>query len=377
MDTVLQELVSKIKGRKYPGSSIANGVLYHDLPFRDFSSITSHRKGTADRWNLIKAKSGIDFSQKTILDIGCSAGAMSLLAAQDGANVLGIDYDEEALAIARYAAEKLGLKDVNFHKFTIDLGNIKNFASFDVIIWLSQWMWCVKQFGMDVAKDMLFEVSRRSTNLIFESAADDAMAAIKGATQQDLGKWLWENTMYSQIQDIGFLPAWNNRHIYVCKAPISFWKGYTARIERISRGVMRKRFRQGLEWMVAREIQALTRLKEYPNFPRIKGSGVDYVDLSYCGNREGIKDRTQCEAIMKALAETNVIHRDINPKNLITLNGQLFLCDFGWCLFDDEKESPVPPPQNVLGGRKYPRKDSSREADETAMNMILGEAKLT
>ena len=55
----------------------------------------------------------------------------------------------------------------------------------------------------------------------------------------------------------------------------------------------------------------------------------------------------QARGIIKKLGEAGIRHRDIRPGNLLALNGILHLIDFSWCLFDDEEETPDPPPEGL------------------------------
>ena len=368
----VQEAVGRIKGRAYQGSSIAAGTLYHNLPFNGFDHLKSHRMGTRDRWNLIKDKSGVDFKGKTVLDLGCNVGGMSIFAAQEKAHtVIGFDHDKESIALAKLAIEKLGLKDKNidFRADTISLEWIQSLRHFNIIMWLSQWMWSAKQYGLDMAKDMMFAASQKCNIMIFESAANDAMAAIKGATQDDIHKWLCENTMFSSVKDIGFVPTWNSRHIFVCEVPIGFWRGFTSTVVRINRSTMRKTYRQQFLWMIEREAKFLKMLEGYPNFPKLVATGNNYIDISYCGNRSDIRPLgNQCQEILKVLKEKKITHRDINPKNLLTLYNRLYLVDFGWALLEGEKDTPVAAPANSLGGKYY---RGHRWDDAKAMEISL------
>lgn len=369
MDEQIREAVACLQPRKHPGSNVAPKTLYHDLPFEGFDEIPAHRKQSRQRWDLIQAKSGVSFSGKHVIDIGCSVGAMSLLAAKAGAaTVTGYDYDQESLNIAKLAATKMKLQGMRFIYANIKSDFLKHVNKVDIILWLANWMWMVKQHGMEAAKDMLFDASMKAKEMIFESAANDGMARIPDCTQEKIGKWLWECTGYSQIKDIGFARGWNNRHVFVCRAPINVWKGFTAMIQRISRTTMRKQFRRDFWWMAEREIQCMRRLEKYPNFPRILGHGPGYVDITYCGNREDISaKRDQAMAILDALEAENIVHRDVNPKNLLMLNGKMHLVDFGWALLDDEKESEHKAPA-ALGGKYY---RNNKWDDRKAMEISL------
>ena len=76
-----------------------------------------------------------DLSGKSVLDIGCNGGFYSIEMKKRGADrVLGIDFDEDYLAQARFAAEVEGL-DIAFEKLSVyDLGALGE--TFDVVIFM-------------------------------------------------------------------------------------------------------------------------------------------------------------------------------------------------------------------------------------------------
>jgi serine/threonine protein kinase len=123
--------------------------------------------------------------------------------------------------------------------------------------------------------------------------------------------------------------------------------------------------------MVKREEEALTRLKNYEHFPKLLSTGDNFIDISYCGTFQKGLDNNQCFEILKSLKEAKIIHRDVIPKNLLTKNGIVYLIDFGWCIFDDEQDTPVPSPHQ-LGGPYYNRVWN----DENAMKICLRESNL-
>ena len=217
MDNQIKELANKIPGRKYAGSSIIPGKLYHDLPFDEFKELSAHRTQTLPRWDLFKDK--VDFNNKRIIDIGCSAGAFSLLVAKAGAKeVTGYEQDEESLVLANLASQKMNL-NVNFVKANIDLDFIKKLPEVDVVICLSVFMWFRKFYGENISNRMLYEISKKAEILIFEVAAEnDGMAPIDGLKQDQIKDVLLiPNTVYSKIKDLGFVHGWHNRHIFICE----------------------------------------------------------------------------------------------------------------------------------------------------------------
>ncbi|MBW3617518.1 MAG: TIGR04290 family methyltransferase [Proteobacteria bacterium] len=72
---------------------------------------------------------------KSVLDIGCNGGFYSMEMKKRGAaRVLGVDWDEDYLAQARFAAEVTGL-DIEFRKLSVyDVGSLGE--RFDVVLFL-------------------------------------------------------------------------------------------------------------------------------------------------------------------------------------------------------------------------------------------------
>ncbi len=70
-----------------------------------------------------------------VLDIGCGTGALTLLAAQKGAQVKGIDINERMLEIARKRIQNAGLSQkVEFSEMGVaEMGELKS-ASFDAVL---------------------------------------------------------------------------------------------------------------------------------------------------------------------------------------------------------------------------------------------------
>jgi len=147
------------------------------------------------------------------------------------------------------------------------------------------------------------------------------------------------------------------------------WSGYTSIVRRIDDNIVRKTFKESYVWMVKREQEALKRLDKYKNFPKIISVTSEYIDMSYCGIQAKEFDRKQCSEILSDLKESRIVHRDVIPRNLLSKEGTIFLIDFGWCLFDGEKESPVIPPRG-LGLHYYQNRAWD---DQRAMKIILSE----
>ena len=103
---------------------------YHD-------SIASEQKGLADigryeleSWSYIIEVIG-DLNGKKILDVGCGFGRESILMAEKGAVVTGIDISPKSIEVAKMHAKKRRV-DINFQ-----IGNAENMGflnAFDIVL---------------------------------------------------------------------------------------------------------------------------------------------------------------------------------------------------------------------------------------------------
>jgi tRNA (mo5U34)-methyltransferase len=88
------------------------------------------------KWKQIAPQIPEDLHGWTCLDIGCNAGFYSFELARRGAEVLGIDIDEQYLRQARWARKHLGLEDrVRFEQMQVyDLS--RRAARFDLVLFM-------------------------------------------------------------------------------------------------------------------------------------------------------------------------------------------------------------------------------------------------
>ena len=114
---------------------------------RAYQSIDGN-PGTRDmehRYEVIQFPKSFD--GETVIDFGCSAGAICLDAKKRGAKrAVGLDYKEETIQIAKSLAKEMEL-DVEFYTFNIDdgLGGLKSLIGedkFDHVFALSIWAHC-------------------------------------------------------------------------------------------------------------------------------------------------------------------------------------------------------------------------------------------
>lgn len=97
-----------------------------DHPLGDFPSY---------KWRQIAPQLPADLSGWRALDIGCNAGFYSFELARRGASVVGIDSDEHYLRQARWAAERLGVRGVEFRRGSV-YGLARSAERFDLVLFL-------------------------------------------------------------------------------------------------------------------------------------------------------------------------------------------------------------------------------------------------
>lgn len=346
-------LASRIGSGEYiDGSSTKLGMLYHDYALPE-TQLKAHRTNSISR--LLLLKKHLPIYKARILDIGCGPGGISLGLALLGAlKVTGVDHDKTAIELAIAIAEKYKIDNAEF--YTSSLADF-NISEADIIVWLSQWMWIVKQKGLEYGKDMLFEIPRKTGAhfMAFESAADDGKAAIKRSTQSDIENFLRLCTPFTIIRNIGpFKDEWRKpgqeRLVFICSHPQFAWRGKEATITRIDRVTVVKEYEPQRLWAKNLEALCLRRLEPFPHFPRLLDVGENWIKMEWAGNHVNKpSELEQLDEIVKILSSVGIVHRDICPENLLYRDGQLFLIDFGWAIVDD-KEPPATPGKGLGRG---------------------------
>jgi tRNA (mo5U34)-methyltransferase len=99
----------------------ALGPWFHNLDLNGVRTAPDHFLGDypAVKWRNFAGAIPANLSGKSVLDIGCNAGFYSIEMKRRGAaRVLGIDFDDDYLAQARFAAEVTG-SDIEFRKLSV------------------------------------------------------------------------------------------------------------------------------------------------------------------------------------------------------------------------------------------------------------------
>jgi len=113
------------------------GPWFHNMELGGERTAPDHFLGDYPylKWKKFADAIPQDLSGKTVLDIGCNAGFYSIeMKRRNAARVLGIDFDEDYLAQARFAAE-VAEAEIEFRKLSVyDVGALGE--KFDVVLFM-------------------------------------------------------------------------------------------------------------------------------------------------------------------------------------------------------------------------------------------------
>jgi tRNA (mo5U34)-methyltransferase len=113
------------------------GPWFHNLDLRGVRTAPDHFLGDypASKFRGFAHAIPADLTGRTVLDIGCNGGFYSMEMKRRGAaRVLGVDFDEDYLAQARFAAEVEGL-DIEFRRLSVyDVARLGE--RFDVVVFM-------------------------------------------------------------------------------------------------------------------------------------------------------------------------------------------------------------------------------------------------
>lgn len=156
------------------------GPWFHNMDLGGVCTAPEHFLGDypACKWQRFQHSIPADLTGKTVLDIGCNAGFYSMEMKRRGAaRVLAIDFDEDYLAQARFAAEIEGL-DIEFRQLSVyDVGAIGE--QFDIVFFIGVFyhlrhpMLALDLIHAHVARDLLvFQSLQRGSDRIMPLATD-------------------------------------------------------------------------------------------------------------------------------------------------------------------------------------------------------------
>ncbi|HQT77464.1 MAG TPA: TIGR04290 family methyltransferase [Rhodopila sp.] len=158
----------------------ALGPWFHNMQLGGIWTAPDHFLGNYPevKWRRYADALPQDLRGKTVLDIGCNAGFFSMQMKRRGADrVLGIDFDNDYLAQARFAAKVENL-DIEFRRMSVyDVATLGE--QFDVVIFigvlyhLRHPLLSLDLIHEHVARDLLvFQSLQRGSNTIAHVAPD-------------------------------------------------------------------------------------------------------------------------------------------------------------------------------------------------------------
>mgnify|MGYP001604824344 CR=1 FL=1 len=325
------DVIAQLGTNKKPGSSAMPGVPYQNIRglkttcARDLSEVRANRIAEL-----------VTVAGKSVLDLGCNVGTISARLYELGALVAGVDYDDISIDVARQYNP-----GPSYEVAEINLENIRALGHVDVIVWLSQFNWLVKQRGMDYALDCLWEIGRHCDTLVFESAGVDDGGAPIGYRQDQMLGLLCKNTIFRDIRDHGqWNDHWTPRNVFVCRDPLVRHEGFFAVTDTgEQRGCVVKTFQahQYATELKQRSAMFLRRLDPSPYFPRFIEEGENSITMSWEGPRATFIPETDMQGILRRLRDSGgITHRDIRPDNLLYNGANTVLVDFAMATFPGE-----------------------------------------
>src|SRR4051812_19642788 len=156
------------------------GDWFHNLDLGGVKTAPNHflNDYPACKWRAFSHAVPADLTGKSVLDIGCNGGFYSIEMKRRGASrVLGIDFSDEYLSQARFAAKQLGM-DVEFRQLSVyDVHQLHE--KFDVVLFmgvlyhLRHPLLALDLIHEHVARDLfVFQSMQRTSNEV-EQLQDD------------------------------------------------------------------------------------------------------------------------------------------------------------------------------------------------------------
>ena len=220
----------------------ALGPWFHNLDLHGVKTAPSHFLGDypAIKWRRFSKALPTDLSGRTVLDIGCNGGFYSMEMKRRGAErVIGIDFDREYLAQARFAAEVSGL-EIEFRQLSVyDVASLGE--RFDVVLFmgvlyhLRHPLLALDLIHEHVARDMLvFQSMQRGSNEVeslqenyefselemFDSPGFPKMHFIEHRYADDPTNWWVPNRacVEAMLRSAGFqITGHPEEEVYICR----------------------------------------------------------------------------------------------------------------------------------------------------------------
>jgi SAM-dependent methyltransferase len=196
-------LAATLNRRKLYTNGLAIGEPYHDLPFDDLP-LAPWRRDARARARIISFASDVSGVQG--VDLGCSIGGVTFALQLSGALMTGVDWSRSDIRFA-LAVEAEYRTGATFRVADIDgvIWDEMSSGRFRYAVWLSQWMWYVRQVGVQRAVEGLRRLSECVEFLWFEISVGDGlagstMAGLGLTSPEDVADLLRERTVYTSVR---------------------------------------------------------------------------------------------------------------------------------------------------------------------------------
>lgn len=393
-----KKLIAKIGTGSYKdGSSINPGTTYSPIPFQGYENVPKHKSdAVVDDFKYV-----LELADKVkaerILEIGCANGYYTFNLANDkNREIMAFEGDINPFELNVALKEKFKIDNVHFLNDYMDENILEAaIADFkpDTVIMTNVHMWIHKQIGEARTIALMKKISDAGANLIFQTAhaESNGMYSVKSLpTTEAIEAYLElcgfgtvvcvnKSTMHGGIRSM-FLGVCSDNG----KEKSDPNQGHTSTVTYDDE--LSVAFKTLTNWdhpgVHHREWGSLSRLSNSPHFPKPlafrEKEGSSVITMTYCGVRL-TKDnlpkdwRKQVLDILDILDASDIQHNDINPRNLMVLEGTIYLIDFGWSTLKNQDSAFLKQIEGLGWLTKHPDKFDDRYSMHVSMSYITGQ----
>jgi hypothetical protein len=148
---------------------------YHELPWVGVRG-GRRAESTKTRWDKIAPL--VDaHGVRSVVDIGSSAGWFGFRLAERGIPTIAVERSPRGLRLGLYTRKKSGLDDVSFLAMEVTPSTAELLPAADCVLLLSVWHHFVREWGFEVATEMLEGIWEKTGSLLFFETGEDEMPA--------------------------------------------------------------------------------------------------------------------------------------------------------------------------------------------------------
>ncbi|KUI26091.1 hypothetical protein AU195_14015 [Mycobacterium sp. IS-1496] len=191
---------------------------YQPLPVLEKAN-ARRSDGTVQRWTVIEERIR-EADIGSAMDVGCQVGYFPFALAAKGIPTLGVDLEERALRIARYAARKTATDEVAFLNMTVSPKTVQLLPEVDLTLVMSIWHHWVRYYGLDGATAILKRIWQQCrVTMFFETGENEmpveyGLPAMTPSPDAWLTGYLQETCVDSKVEHLGqfkaFAPGGDN-----------------------------------------------------------------------------------------------------------------------------------------------------------------------